>query len=417
MKKKKDIECQHDNNNIQIPVGDSCNLLNLTYFLPIEISKVIELDNKLCRMNNSARNYLQSFVSIYRSIEDDYSSFKLRPTSWRYALLIPFYREDEWFSKLEIHIYRGSQNYLVMMLTLHTSETLKYYIWNELRKNYDYLEEKHIEYTECFDDYQMQQKGFTTLFKNIELRGSSVIMSYFSDICFQPIEYHIPCVRSFIYNKYNIYNTNNYNYFWESIGLEDSTLLTYAEDSNIYKLCQNMKGNYINIFINKENLILDELFHDIYSQIYYILSHSIFKSIGPGLALSEVFNWIFKKYQYLQKEEGIFKLIRKHEAMSKIIYYISLFDIEILDDDFFYRGSIQFNKKIHGKRIIDDDYYDLIKNVIEQKKNVLEKLYAMETTYLSSSLIVQISKSNLVIQIGVGIMMIISIVLGVLSLL
>jgi hypothetical protein len=158
------------------------------------------------------------------------------------------------------------------------------------------------------------------------------------------------------------------------------------------------------------------MYVDLESQIFHTLSDSVFKSIGPGLALSEVYNLIYKIYQKMLNVKGFIGKTKKLELMSLVIYYMQLFDTDILSNDFFHRGGIKFNKcKLSRTKIVDDDYYALIKKVVIKKKEIISNLYKMETDYLSSKLMMQISKSNYLLQIVVVVMTLLSLAIAAIS--
>lgn len=404
------------NKSIIIPIGDSLRMIYLTYFIPIEISEVDNLDKKFERINSNSRRYPNVFNSIYRSIKDEYKSFHLYPTSWSNIADVPIFYEDSWFSRLIVHLYRGSQNYIILKVTLKISDDLNKEIWFEIRKKYEQKVEKENGCIRYIEKEYIQKEEFKKYFAMIENRGLKIIRDYFQDSYFKPNEYHVPCVRIFLIIKNDINILEGKNEFWNNIGYLNPEYYNYIDDTEMYNISHNMKDNYINIFVNENKLVLEKMYSNIETQTFHKIYHSIFPAIGPGLVLSELYNLMYKYYREMLSVKGFFKKSKKMNIFSILNHYMETFDLEIMNNDFFMHGNITFSKRVsYNSKIIDDDYYNLIKRVVIKKKDIISNMYRLETNYLNNQINMQMSKNNYLIQFILGILAVVSLIFAYLT--
>ena len=180
MKIENSNELIYLNNNIDIPVGDELNLYNLSYFIPVQIKNIGKLDVKFTLMHNGYQG--QYLRDIYKSIDQDYKLFHLNPSSWKRVFIISFQKEDLLFESLSIDLYRGAQDYVILKISLTTSEELRYDLWKKIRRKYNGTKIIHKKYTSYQSDYQNQENGIYEYFDFIEKKGNKHIKNYFDDV-------------------------------------------------------------------------------------------------------------------------------------------------------------------------------------------------------------------------------------------
>lgn len=191
------------NEEFQIDISEKISLEMLTYFFPIEIKYSNELDLKFKRILENFPKKKPIFFGKYRSFAKEFSTFKLNPSQWRNILSIPYDYEDKYFDYMNIHLYRGSQFYVILKVTFFVSEYCKYQMWLGLRQKLKKQKFKGGNSDFYLPDYESHSRNIKQTIKEIEERGAKNIQNFFSDLIFDAKEFNLSCIRTFSFERNN----------------------------------------------------------------------------------------------------------------------------------------------------------------------------------------------------------------------
>ena len=366
--------------DVSISPCEQCCLKYLTFFVPIEIRYIEELDNVFYKMNYNTPG--KQFGMFYNSILSDYSKLDLKLLSWHNILKINYNELAPEIETLSIKLFRLSESILFLQIEFEISDYYRFLFWFIATGTYKKKEVKEKHCTRIYSSSNLLKQEIDKLLSKIEDMCKSIIYAYFEPFLFFDMSYKIPCIKTFFYDR--VFESRKYiDFFWKNIGLDDRYPNYYTSDDGNYSLSHDFTQNTIHLFVRNRYVIKKPLYNDIESQIYYTINESIIPSFGPSIAVSEIYNYLYQKYRLIINKKGLFTQIKNAITITDLLRYLYEFSQDSISNDLCVFQEINLYMNSNGEKTT---YIGTIKKVLLEKKEIIEAIYKKEIEIMSNNI-------------------------------
>lgn len=358
---------------------EECRIKSLSFFIPIEVKYITKLDKVFENINYKTKGV--KFRMAYKSIANDYTRLELNRLSWKKVFSINYSQINNKIDYFSLRLFRLTESLLFLQIDFDLSDIVGYHFWNVISCKYEGKEIDKKHYKEIHHNDSIQKMAIDSFLTSLEKECKTIIDSYFHKFYFFNENYHYPCIRTYFFHKITE-NTKYIDSFWKNMGINDIYPNYYLTSDSNFLLKHDYEENTVSIFVNYRNIKLHNMYQNIENQVHFELEE-ILASFGPSISISEIYNYLYLQYRMITKGKNYYTNPENALKLSNLLKYIYEFSREILSDDIFIFHKLDFYPNIVKNH---KTYIENIKNILNQKKEILDSIYEKENRVLTNTI-------------------------------